>query len=121
MTTTSALRKLSQYNKYRRDPSQKVFPAPWDSFRQDAETAIGNVLVSHQVNKRVRGTLHEESLFSALDKKDNQGVPMFAIRKQLTKLNTFSQLRHVADPVIKKILIDHLVFCNKVVLSQACL
>ena len=108
MTTTAALRKLSQYNKYRRDPSQRAFPAPWDSFRQDVETSIGNVLVSHQVNKRVRGALHEATLFSALDKKDDQGVPIFAIRKQLTKLKTFSQIRNIADPVIRKIVIDYL-------------
>jgi len=108
MTTTTALKKLSQYNKYRRDPSQKAFPAPWNSFRLDAKTAIGNVLVSHQINKRVRGTLHEESLFSALNKKDDQGVPIFAIRKKLTMLNTFSEIKNIGDPAIRKIMVDFL-------------
>jgi len=108
MTTTTALKKLSQYNKYLRDPSQKAFPAPWNSFRLDAKIVIDNVLVSHQINKRVRGTLHEESLFSALNKKDNQGVPIFAIRKKLTMLNTFSEIKNVGDPAIRKILVDFL-------------
>jgi CRISPR-associated endonuclease Csn1 len=108
MTTTTALKKLSQYNKYRRDPSQKAFPAPWNSFRLDAKTVIGNVLVSHQINKRVRGTLHEESLFSVLNKKDNQDVPIFAIRKKLTMLNTFSEIKNVGDPAIRKIMVDFL-------------
>ncbi|HAK38058.1 MAG TPA: type II CRISPR RNA-guided endonuclease Cas9 [Nitrospina sp.] len=108
MTATAPLRKLSQYNKYRREATRKAFPQPWDSFRSDVELAVGNVLVSHQVHKRARGKLHEESIFSALSKNDDKGIPMFAIRKSLTKLDSFSQIRQIADPAVKNIIVRHL-------------
>lgn len=38
--------------------------APWDSFVEDARSAVQAVMVSHRQTRRVRGKLHEDTLYS---------------------------------------------------------
>ncbi|RKY61368.1 MAG: type II CRISPR RNA-guided endonuclease Cas9, partial [Candidatus Neomarinimicrobiota bacterium] len=56
-TNVSTLKKLSIYYKYDREIQNQAFPMPWKHFRKDAENSVNSILVSHKVNKRVRGKL----------------------------------------------------------------
>lgn len=54
---------------------------PWDGFRESVKTVIDGVLVTHRQDRRVRGPLHEQTLYR------NAGDGKFRVRKELAKLS----------------------------------
>lgn len=75
---------------------------PWTGFLEEAQTQIGQVIVSRRVNHRLRGLLHAESLYS----KAIPGVAGDAvrhIRKELHKLTpTEAAGDAIVDPVVRR-------------------
>ena len=104
-TTHGFVNTMSRYHKYDRDPKIDMFPMPWDSFHQDAEEAVNNILISHKVNNRPRGQLHEETNYGSITLPD--GSVSFVVRKPIESL-TANQLKHIVDLQVKQVLLNRL-------------
>ncbi|MFH0937843.1 MAG: type II CRISPR RNA-guided endonuclease Cas9 [Planctomycetota bacterium] len=83
---------------------------PWPSFCDDVKATIGNLVVSHRVNRKVSGALHEETLYSPPrdehGAKADKGVYVH-VRKRIEALSK-SELENIVDPCIKKIIMAKL-------------
>lgn len=119
-TKISYVQELSKWNRYNRNSELKKFPLPWESFRYDAEKAVGKILISHKkvsnditvqfktvekngkkyINKGVaaRGQLHKETVYG---KRNFNGEEAFHVRKAIDSLTTEKQLDKVVDESIK--------------------
>lgn len=104
-TTHGFVNTMSRYHKYDREPNADSFTMPWDSFHKDAEKAVNNILISHKVNNRARGQLHEETNYGRITLPD--GSESFVVRKPIESL-TANQLQHIVDKQVKQNLFDRL-------------
>lgn len=120
--TRSHLQELSKWNRYDRTFDLENFPKPWKTFREDAENAVEQILVSHKKQKSIltvrthttkkngttyknvgvaaRGQLHKETVFG----KPKNGEEVFHVRKPIDALTTEKQLEKVVDETIKKLI-----------------
>ncbi|HUW83140.1 MAG TPA: type II CRISPR RNA-guided endonuclease Cas9 [Phycisphaerae bacterium] len=100
-------------------------PPPWARFREDVESAMGKINVSHRVRRRIAGELHEATFYGATHKLphptvEDHSVPrpwskgwverdgMYVRRKSVTELTDTKQIGKVRDPTIRQILQEHL-------------
>ncbi|ROL58951.1 type II CRISPR RNA-guided endonuclease Cas9 [Bacteroidetes/Chlorobi group bacterium ChocPot_Mid] len=92
---------------------KKHFPYPWKDFRNDIVNTIQNIIVSHRLNIRVSGALHEEILYGKLkdafgnERMSESGYPVFAVRKTLKRL-TQAEIHKIIDPEVKATIIERL-------------
>jgi CRISPR-associated endonuclease Csn1 len=122
--TRSHLQELSKWNRYDRSYDLEHFPKPWQSFREDAEQAIEQILVSHKKQKSIltirthtikkngkthknigvaaRGQLHKETVFGK--RKSPNSDEAFHVRKPIDSLSTEKQLEKVVDETIKQLI-----------------
>lgn len=119
--TRSHLQELSKRNRYQKNYELKDFTEPWQYFRQDAEKAVSQILVSHKkqdnlitirthktkkngiVYKNVgiaaRGQLHKESVYGL--RKAPNSEKAFHIRKPLESLTTEKHIEKIVDKSIQ--------------------
>ena len=124
-STRSHLQELSKRNRYHKNHELKDFPEPWLNFRQDAENAVAQILVSHKKHKSLltvrthktkkngvihknigiaaRGQLHKDSIYG-LRKAPNSNKA-FHIRKPLESLTTEKQLEKIVDDSIRSLIL----------------
>lgn len=124
-STRGYLQELSKRNRYDKNYELKDFPNPWSNFRQDAEKAVEQILISHKKQKSLltirthitkkngiiyknigvaaRGQLHKESVFG-LRKAPNSNKA-FHIRKPLESLTTEKHLDKIVDDTIRLLII----------------
>lgn len=88
-------------SKYARGES--VFTPPWESFRQDLESTVNKINVSHEVTRKVSGPLHEETNYGPTGLKDEKGQDVFVYRKPLESL-TLPMVNKIVDPVVQSII-----------------
>jgi len=74
----------------------------WKSFRADVGTAINGIKVSHRVQRRVSGALHEETIYGPTP---NPGE--FVCRKPLLSL-TGPMIADIRDPEVMRIVLERL-------------
>lgn len=107
-TSRSILQKLSTYKAKDRKYNDKDFLKPWENFRSDVKEAINQILVHQRVRRRVRGKLHDETIYGAvLDKdrnhlQDKKGLKVYAVRKPLESLSP-AQIDKIADKTIREL------------------
>lgn len=122
MTDRSKLQRLSTYHgmestRYRDmqedEKLKKHFPYPWENFRRDIAESVSNIIISHKINKRVSGPLHEETLYGKLSdhngmpKENEKGIPLFAVRKKIENL-THAEIHKIIDPVVQDAIVERL-------------
>lgn len=103
LTNRSRLQKLSAL--VRRGGTKKhgeVMFDPWDGFRNDVLERIQAICVSHRVERKVRGKLHEETNYGPTP---DQGE--WVVRKPLSSL-TANEIDKIRDQAIRTIVIDRL-------------
>ncbi|MFD2552251.1 type II CRISPR RNA-guided endonuclease Cas9 [Bizionia sediminis] len=120
----SHLQELSKWNRYDRSYELNNFPKPWETFREDAERAVDNILVSHKKTKSIltvrthktkrngqiyknvgvaaRGQLHKETVFGK--QKSPNKEEAYHVRKPIDSLTTEKQLEKVVDETIKQLI-----------------
>jgi CRISPR-associated endonuclease Csn1 len=90
-------------------------PTPWPDFHADLQTAIDRIVVSHRVDQRVRGPLHEETLYGPT-RHPETGEPcgdgsatevVRHLRKPVERL-TREELDLIVDPAVRKAVCDAL-------------
>ena len=72
--------------------------SPWDGFREDVKNAIEKVVVSHRVDHRLGGALHEETNYR---KRHTANGVVVTVRKQVSGLSP-AQLKQIADPRVRE-------------------
>ncbi|HBS12409.1 MAG TPA: type II CRISPR RNA-guided endonuclease Cas9, partial [Flavobacteriaceae bacterium] len=122
-STRKHLQELSKWNRYNRNYELKEFPMPWEAFREDAEIAVEQILVSHKKTTNVltirthktkkegvtytnlgvaaRGQLHHQTVYgSNKNCKDDE----YVYRVEISNLS-FLQLTNIVDPNLKAVVI----------------
>lgn len=79
-------------------------PAPWPTFAADAAAAVGKIVVSHRVSRKVAGALHEETNYARVVVADGHE---FRTRKPLAALSP-REVGRIADPAVRAIVADAL-------------
>lgn len=77
----------------------KIAP-PWGTFLEDVRTATDRVVVSHRVNHRVRGRLHEDTNYSK-PHTDERGREVRHHRKPVTMLSA-KEVLSIVDPIDRR-------------------
>ena len=75
---------------------------PWGTFREDVAKRIASVNVSHRVERKVRGALHEETLYGPTENPDE-----WVVRKSVDSLSA-AEIDRIRDSGIKSIITDAL-------------
>jgi CRISPR-associated endonuclease Csn1 len=91
--------------------------APWNNFVDSVREEVEKMVVSHRVSKRVRGPLHEETIYSSplpgsaplsgKAGKKSAGTFEFRVRKPLVAL-TANEADAIADPAVKRLVLEKL-------------
>jgi len=103
LTNRSRLAKLSKLMaKGGAKKHGEILEDPWPTFRNDVVEKIKAVNVSHRVERKVRGALHEETLYGPT-KKENEWVS----RKPVEGLKA-NEIERIRDKTIRKIVIKRL-------------
>lgn len=79
---------------------------PWDGFLEQAREAVNGIKVSHRVDRRVRGALHEQT-FYAPPKEDDKGKKLTIVRKELKAISP-KDVAAIPDPQIRQVVKDKL-------------
>ncbi len=114
LTDPATVRDMSRWRALRiKGTSKERFPDPWETFRDDVKKRIESAIVSHRVQRKVSGALHQETNYGIPKDRegkqltDAKGQPLYAVRKELSKL-TKSEFGDIVDAVVKKTLLAHL-------------
>lgn len=75
---------------------------PWLTFRNDVEASINNITVSHRVNRKVSGALHEETYYGPTDEPAPKNKEMMVLRKPVHQLSK-RDLTLIRDKTIRDI------------------
>ena len=82
-------------------------PLPWEGFREDLRRAIEPIVVSHRVNRKVNGPLHEDSFYGIVQTGANTSRAV--IRKRIEALSD-SEIKKglIVDPAIRALVAQKL-------------
>lgn len=80
---------------------------PWDSFPADAQSAVDSIIISHRVNHKVQGRLHEDTFYSA-PRKDENGRLYHVVRKPLDGNFKPADVQSIEDPAVREAVRAHL-------------
>ena len=98
---TSAL--LKQYYLEEESHTRKPLNAPWSTIRADTKKHLEKVVVSHKVQRKVSGALHEETVYAKTQNKvvkNGKTLTQFVTRKNLEGL-TANQREGIRDVHIR--------------------
>ena len=100
--------------------ADEVLPEPWPEFRAAVEQAVNGIHVSHRVQRKVRGALHEETLYGPTEKSGGkregerpwakswiEQPGLFVHRKPLEAL-TLAEVEHIRDDRVRELVIERL-------------
>lgn len=107
LSSTGILQQMSRESAKEWRGRVKNFPPPYEGFRDDVKSIINTIVISHRVQRKVSGALHEETNYGILGTKDEKGQSMYALRKPVASL-TRNEVEHIADKRVKEIIKNHL-------------
>ncbi len=99
VTENEHLRKLAR-SKY--SVTGARFEPPWPDFREGIREKVKQINVSHRMQRKVSGKLHEETNYGMTGKKDEKGQEYFVYRKKIEDL-TVPMIEKIVDPVVRDI------------------
>jgi len=105
VTENEHLRKLAR-SKY--SVTGEPFVPPWPDFRQEVKENVRHINVSHRVQRKVSGQLHEETNYGLTGRKDEKGQDIYVYRKRLEDL-TIPMVSQIVDPVAREIVRNRLI------------
>lgn len=102
LTTRSDVKKLNTAHA-RADGSLKLpeLPIPLPNGRQQMAKCLTGMVVSHKVQRKVKGPLHEETLYGYTGEVNKKGDALITIRKKLAELSA-KDLDNIRDPHIRE-------------------
>ncbi len=84
----------------------KHVDAPWDGFLENVQGTVDEIVVSHRVNRKVNGRLHEDTNYTA-PRQDENGKPYVVVRKVLDSNFKASDIENIVDPRVRDIIREH--------------
>jgi CRISPR-associated endonuclease Csn1 len=76
------------------------FPIPWQGFREDVSRRVASIWVSHRVERKASGQLHEETLYGKTDRSGE-----WVVRKPVDSLS-LSEVERIRDPAIRSMVTE---------------
>ncbi len=111
LTDAAHLKGISQAVSNRNDGGRVrlgAVPMPWPDFLEDVRESIGDISVSHGVKRKVRGALHEETLYGPSPELDKDGTPVgFRVRRPLEALSA-GDVNAIVDDTVRQMVRDRL-------------
>ncbi|MCX7012536.1 MAG: hypothetical protein NTW86_08240, partial [Candidatus Sumerlaeota bacterium] len=104
LTTPKHLQNLARREDFRRGPDHG-FPPPWPTFREELGGVIHRILVSHRVVRKIRGELHKDTAYGAIDDKKGE----FVYRKRLDAVTSAETIDDIRDCGVRKLVQARLV------------
>ncbi len=110
-TTPRMIQLFSKHNQKGIQNNTEKFPFPWGRFRLDVKEALEKVLTSHKQKNRVRGQLHDETMWGKVkdfdgshrvDKK-NPSQKVYTNRIPLHSITDNNKVDKIADKVVKEV------------------
>ena len=89
------------------------YPAPIRDLRKKAEAAISEIIVSHKPQRKIKGPLHEATLYGLVRDpagepiRDAKGNLQVTLRKRLSEMKP-KDLEQIRDPIVREKAIEHL-------------
>jgi len=86
---------------------------PIAEIKKLATDCVDRIIVSHRVNRKVRGQLHEETLYGQLHDPhgnplvNDKGVSLYGVRKSLTSIS-LGEAQAILDPVVRRLVLDRI-------------
>lgn len=126
LTTPRTVAELSRWWQRRETgPRPPGFHLPWPGFREDAKTAVEAILVSHRVQAKLSGPLHEETRLGDTGQREAAGSAIYVKRKAVADLSASEILSTpedggdawIADAGVRQAILDHLA-ANGLVLER---
>ena len=114
LTDHALVKKLSDAAKQAESQGRRLFaavPEPWTGFKRSVRGAVAEMNVSHRVRRKVRGAIHEETLYSKpLQGLGKQGQPVMVrhVRKPVSSL-TRSQIQKIVDTRVREVVEERVV------------
>lgn len=113
LTTPGSVRMLSTAAEEVEQYGGKLFAAvdlPWEGFLGEARSAVGQIIVSSRVNRKLNGPLHKDTILSkpiATDGGDGARQAVHHVRKALDQMSP-PESRNIADPTIRQLVQEKL-------------
>ncbi len=104
ITENEHLRRLAR-SKY--SATGESFDPPWLNFRDQVREKVRQINVSHRVQRKISGRLHEETAYGPTNRRDDKGQQYFVYRKALEDL-TVTMVGKIVDPVVREIVQERL-------------
>ena len=79
---------------------------PWPKFMENVRKIVDGMAVSHRVNRRLNGPLHEETIYSPPE--EINGKTMTRVRKSLASKISEMEINDITDPRIRQAVQDKL-------------
>jgi CRISPR-associated endonuclease Csn1 len=104
LTDRAVIRTLSRVSKTEHGGDWlDQLPKPWDGFREHVIETVRDIKISRQVERGVRGALHEDTLYGPVHDRSGRRIEgEFVVRKPLAGL-TLNEIAHIRDPQIREI------------------
>lgn len=83
------------------------YPLPYPEFRQDVIPLVNNIVVSFKRSHKVKGALHDSTLYGVAKKDEEGNVSEIVIRKPLTDLKP-KDLANIRDKKVREMAQQHL-------------
>lgn len=102
------IQKLSRWYKEKEEGKKPHLAEPWPKIREDADRAVGQIIVSHKVRKKVSGALHKETIYgnTNIDEKTKSGTyRVFVTRKKVDVLSK-TEIENIVDDNVRQIIRD---------------
>ena len=79
------------------------FPAPWPDFVPSVREAVGRIVVSHRVDRRVQAKIHDDTLYSKAYQRKQKGklVEVRRVRKPLANISA-NKIDSIVDPAVRE-------------------
>lgn len=98
--------RLQHLSRIRKDGGTRetgeVLPEPWAHFRSNVSEALQEVNVSHRVQRKVSGGLHEDTIYGPTDDPD-----VFVVRKPVEALSP-NEIKGIRDDAVRNVVMKRL-------------
>lgn len=108
-TTRKAVKQISDHSRRSEYGHFRIknYPLPYAEFRNDVADIINNIVVSFKRSHKVKGALHEDTLYGVAEQDEQGKVTKVVIRKPLVQMEA-KQLHQIRDPKIRDMALTHL-------------
>ena len=107
LTTPKAVHHLSRYGQIISGRLKiKDIPMPIPNLRDQVYAVINGITVSHKPLCKLKGALHEETLYRLTQEKNEKGDEFVVLRKYIKDLKP-KDLNDIRDPKIRKLAVEH--------------